>query len=232
MHGTNKARGFDKESHYGARLQVHKIWYTIQGEGPFSGMPAVFIRLTGCNLRCTFCDTEWDDENDLRMTIDEILEVVVRSAPHWSKLVVLTGGEPTRQRLEKLIPALTKKGFHVQIETAGSFWQNCFDDPNVTIIVSPKVEKIHPKIREHAKAFKYVIQADSIDLDGLPNQSTQVDSKGGAPARPPKGAVVYLQPCDVPDDLQRQRNLRAVARIAMTCGHIEGLQMHKIWGVD
>lgn len=188
MHGQNKLR--PRES--SPLLQVQDIWPTIQGEGPFSGMPAIFVRLTGCNLACTFCDTKWDDDNDPRMTADAIYSRIheinykekhVTAKPeitdYWfeHKLVVLTGGEPARQDLTELIKMLVEGGtdsYNVQIETAGTYWQDIFAHPKVTIVCSPKTKHVHPKIMEHCKHWKYVIQAGYINIyDGLPAGCTQ-----------------------------------------------------------
>ncbi len=211
-------------------LQVRHIWYTVQGEGPYAGHAAVFIRLTGCNLRCTFCDTEWDDKFDGYRNVIEIVNYVKHIAPEHCKFVVLTGGEPTRQPLSKLIPDLLDAGFKVQIETAGSFWQECMSMDGVTIVVSPKLSKVHPNIWYQADAWKYVIQYGHVAADGLPKGSTQINATGSSPRRPPKGAQVYLQPCDEPNLLGD--NERLVAELAMKHGYIAGLQMHKIWNVD
>jgi 7-carboxy-7-deazaguanine synthase len=192
MHGQNKLR--PRESNKEGLLQVQDIWPTLQGEGPFQGMPAIFIRLTGCNLACSFCDTHWDDENDQYMSIEDIHHRVhkinykdmrpngisLRGAqPGWFeyKLVVLTGGEPARQDLAGLIGALTEggtDGYDVQIETAGTYWQDIFAHPKVTIVCSPKTRHVHPKILERCKHWKYVIQYDKVSIiDGLPAGTTQ-----------------------------------------------------------
>src|SRR5215831_17554873 len=141
-----------------AELQVNDIWYTIQGEGPYVGYPALFIRLTGCNLRCHFCDTEWDDDNDSYCTIDNIMDRVYDNmGNHPFNLVVITGGEPVRQNLSQLIHHLDRCFPIIQMETAGTLWQPCLT--LTKIVVCPKTPKIHPFIYDHAAAFKYVIQA-------------------------------------------------------------------------
>ena len=85
----------------GTLLKVHSIFMTIQGEGPFSGHPAVFIRLAGCNLACPFCDTEYT-ENAVTMTIPEIRKAVRNAHTVNKGLVVITGGEPFRQNIVRL----------------------------------------------------------------------------------------------------------------------------------
>src|ERR1035437_6012166 len=100
----------------GEKVIVHSIFYTIQGEGPHAGEPAVFVRLTGCNLRCYFCDTDFEKGDAL--SIEAVVAAVMASAdPQVCKLVVLTGGEPLRQQIIPLCRALTAKGYMTQIET-------------------------------------------------------------------------------------------------------------------
>lgn len=237
MLGTNAVRkGIEGD---GSRLQVREIWSTIQGEGPFSGYPAIFIRLTGCNLRCWFCDTAWDDANDPTMTVEEIMAQVrskslTKTATFAPGLVVLTGGEPTRQNLSALIPALNDAGFHVQIETDGLFWQDCMAGSQITIVVSPKTPKIDENVWTMANAFKYVIRAGEVDyLDGLPDKSTQVQGAPSRLARPRPGAPVYLTPCDEPKEsdvfqVRTKANIHAVGQSALRHGYIAQVQVHKL----
>jgi len=237
MFGQNEVRHKTNSPGY---LQVHKIFYTLQGEGPFVGQPAIFIRLSGCNLRCTFCDTNWDDKNDPYMSIKEIIEQVHYQPYAWSPpLIVLTGGEPLRQNLELLIQSFYARSFHVQIETAGTFWEDYLkkyiDLGVLDIVVSPKTPKIHPEIYQHAAAFKYVIEAGHTDeKDGLPTKGTQptYEVDGVRVARPRPGAPVYLSPCDVGINSRNKRNQEAVVKLAMRHNYIAGLQLHKIWGVE
>lgn len=221
-------------------LQVHKVFYTIQGEGPFAGDPAVFIRLTGCNLKCWFCDTEWGDENDPYLSVEDVVDDAARKRGASCDLAVITGGEPTRQDLDKLLIGLRQHGFkRVQIETAGTFWQECLDYHFVTVVVSPKTAKVHPKFRDRKVHWKYVLKAGEIDdADGLPNQPMQRMKSGnsyggGAPARPNAGDPVYLQPVDEHDGLKKEnRNTQAMVESALKFGYRAGLQLHKHFEVE
>lgn len=94
---------------------VNEIFYSIQGEGYFTGTPAVFIRFTGCNLKCPFCDTEHGQGSE--MTNEEIVEYISR---YPSKHVVLTGGEPSLQVDSPLCQALKERGCFLQMETNGT----------------------------------------------------------------------------------------------------------------
>ncbi len=96
-------------------MKVNEIFCSLQGEGRWTGTPAVFLRLSGCNLRCSFCDTA--HENGVEMSVADILSAVTRFGV---KHIVITGGEPTMQINGELLAALKNAGFFVQIETNGS----------------------------------------------------------------------------------------------------------------
>ena len=101
--------------------RVNEIFYTLQGEGAHSGIPAVFIRFSGCNLRCPWCDTEFSDftEMSAEQIVAEALELY--DIPNERrKMVVLTGGEPSLQVDIPLIDALHDAGFYICIETNGT----------------------------------------------------------------------------------------------------------------
>lgn len=204
-------------------------FYTIQGEGPFAGEAAVFLRLHGCPLRCFFCDTEFSGPNDPTMTVEEIMSHIGTVAPSWCKLLVLTGGEPTRQNLGPLVSALMREGWTVQLETAGVFWQDCLRE--CYIVVCPKTATIHPMVQRNAAAFKYVIQVGQVDQDdGLPITNTQIaDGKPHRLSRPREGATaVYLSPMDEYDTAKNAANLAEVGRLTLKYGYRAGVQLHKM----
>ncbi|MDE6306040.1 MAG: 7-carboxy-7-deazaguanine synthase QueE [Muribaculaceae bacterium] len=97
-------------------MRVNEIFYSLQGEGFHTGTPAVFIRLSGCNLACPFCDTSHASGTD--MTHLQIVEEVGRYA--GVRHVVITGGEPTLQADDRLVELLHRNGHFVQIETNGT----------------------------------------------------------------------------------------------------------------
>lgn len=99
-------------------LTVNEIFYSIQGESTFAGFPCIFIRLTGCNLRCTYCDTKYAYEEGDDIPLDRILTTV---KGFDCNLIEVTGGEPLIQdETPDLIAALIKKGYTVLLETNGS----------------------------------------------------------------------------------------------------------------
>jgi 7-carboxy-7-deazaguanine synthase len=98
-------------------LHVTEIFKSIQGESTYAGLPCIFVRLTGCNLRCTWCDTAYAFHGGARMTV---AEVVARVKEFGGSLVEVTGGEPLLQaEVYALIDALLAEDFRVMLETSG-----------------------------------------------------------------------------------------------------------------
>jgi len=99
-------------------LRITEIFFSIQGESSHAGRPCVFVRLTGCNLRCTWCDSEYTFAGGERMSLDD---VIARVKSYGCNLVEITGGEPLAQKEAfDLIERLCNDGFEVLIETSGS----------------------------------------------------------------------------------------------------------------
>ena len=100
-------------------LRITEIFYSIQGESTWAGLPCTFVRLTGCPLRCSWCDTAYAFHGGTRMTFDEILAEVAR---HPTKLVEITGGEPlSHPGSVRLSDLLLDAGYTVLVETSGAF---------------------------------------------------------------------------------------------------------------
>ncbi len=98
-------------------LKINEIFYSIQGESTYAGLPTVFIRLSGCHLRCTYCDTTYAYHEGEKQNLDLILEKV-RS--YGAKYVCVTGGEPLLQKdVYPLMTKLCDEGFRVSLETSG-----------------------------------------------------------------------------------------------------------------
>lgn len=227
----------------GETLDVHSIFRTIQGEGPYTGERAVFIRLAGCNLQCPMCDTEYTSGRAM-MHVSEIQGYVTELLPlhqHLNanhrrlNLVVITGGEPLRQNLEILIHLLNDIGYTVQIETNGTLPPpaSCPPSSKLMYVVSPKTPRVHPQLEHYAYAYKYVLDHRSIEIDGLPKYAL-AHEVGEHVARPPanRTMMVYLQPVDAKDDELNAKNLAAVVESCQAFGYRLQLQVHKLINVE
>jgi organic radical activating enzyme len=229
MMGKNPARPFVKSSRH---LWVQEVFATIQGEGPHAGLRAVFVRLAGCNLRCSWCDTDFESSTWRPDLLELVNAIKAEGARHGIELVVLTGGEPMRQPIEALVEALLERGYKVQIETSGSLYRELPYGDRLTVVCSPKTPKIHPLLVPWVDAWKYVLQAGHIGLDGLPSDNPQ-PSSDDLVARPPGLGVgnVYVQPCDELDAERNKANLEACITSAMQFGYRLGIQLHKHLGL-
>ncbi len=99
-------------------MKINEIFYSIQGEGKWTGLPNIFIRTTGCNLRCNYCDTEYAYTKGNNKTINEIIDEITK---YQCKKICLTGGEPLIQEDSiKLIKRLLKQNYIICLETNGS----------------------------------------------------------------------------------------------------------------
>ena len=98
-------------------MQITEIFQSIQGESTYAGLPCIFIRLTGCNLRCAWCDTEYSFHGGTKMTLDEVMQ---RVYDFRGKLVEITGGEPLLQEeVYPLMDRLLAENYQVLLETSG-----------------------------------------------------------------------------------------------------------------
>lgn len=114
------------------RLEICEIFYSLQGESTFAGLPCVFIRLAGCNLRCVYCDSLYSHAPGTMLSVAEILGQIGK---YPCKLVELTGGEPVYQdELTELISALEAEGYSILLETNGSLYLGDIPESVVKII--------------------------------------------------------------------------------------------------
>jgi organic radical activating enzyme len=228
MFGANPARPQELGA---SALWIQEVFYTLQGEGPFVGEPALFVRLAGCNLRCTWCDTDFESSTQ-RSTLSELLLEIAAERPALCQLVVITGGEPFRQDIAPLVQSLLAQGLRVQIETSGSLWVELPLDPRLTIVCSPKTGKLEPALEARVDVYKYVLAAGEIDADdGLPTASTQNPRARCRIARPRPGARVYVMPRDDRDPTRNRANLSACTETALKFGYSLTLQTHKLLGL-
>lgn len=192
-------------------MRVNEIFYSLQGEGHFTGTAATFVRLSGCNLTCDFCDTEFHSFQN--MTEEEILQQVVQ---YPSKHVVITGGEPTLQLTRSLVERLHDADKYVQIETNGTLplrdgLENLID----WITLSPK--RVDVRIQKFHE-LKVVYEGQNME------QYAELMAHSGV--------CLSLQPCDRGDAAV---NKKIVAKtVAYVQSHPQwrlSLQTHKILSI-
>ena len=165
-------------------MKVNEIFYSLQGEGAHTGTPAVFVRFSGCNLKCPFCDTDFRDGKE--MDEYEIVDEVCRQGIQ-APLVVITGGEPTLQVTEELIDLLHQNGFKVAMETNGTRTAPKGID---WLTISPKeayVGNVGKPVLTKCQELKVVF-----DMEHEPNDFG-IDAEH-----------YYLQPCDTGDKQKNQ----------------------------
>lgn len=182
--------------------RINDIFYSLQGEGHNTGRAAVFVRFAGCNLRCSFCDTEFDTYRE--MSDEEILAAI---SGYPARFVVLTGGEPTLQVDGAFIELLHQHGYEVAMESNGTRPAPRNLD---WLTVSPKVrsEKLEVRSEKVADELKVVF-----DETTAPESYLSLLTSHFSP-------LLYLQPCDTGDVV---RNEAIIARC------VEYIKEHPWW---
>ncbi len=196
------------------KLIVNEIFYSLQGEGRFTGHPAVFLRLAGCNLSCPFCDT--DHQSGEEMDAEDIVGLMTA---YPTRHAVITGGEPGLQLTAEFVDRLHREGYFVQVETNGTVeiplnvdWITC----------SPKTPDIRP---ERVDEIKLLFMGDGRDDD-------RIGSYGRYSVK-----CRSLQPCDHSietddrDSADRRNRQTMEGCIAYVKSHPEwslSLQTHKL----
>ena len=207
-------------------MRINEIFYSLQGEGYHTGRPAVFIRFSGCNLDCTFCDT--DHSKYVEMTEEEVVMAAtavygkadrvesckVTNAPMLEKgYVVLTGGEPAMQITDTLVDKLHQAGFGVAIETNGMFRLPSTMD---WVTLSPKQGTDHLAVT-FCDELKVIFKESADDYESM---------------KMVKADHYYLQPCDMGDEVRNRQILKECIEYILSHPTWRlSLQTHKLIGV-
>ncbi|WP_372882234.1 7-carboxy-7-deazaguanine synthase QueE [Psychromonas sp.] len=220
--------------------KVNELFQTIQGEGFYTGVPAIFLRLQGCDVGCAWCDTKhtWeikaDKQSDLilltdrsneserwaNVTAQEIIAEIKRLG-YSANLVVITGGEPCMVDLRELTQVLHEFGFKTQVETSGTY--PVLVAPTTWVTLSPKVNMRGGKVvlqsaLERADEIKHPVatEKDIEQLDALLAQIKSVDGK-----------TICLQPIS-----QKARATALCSKVCIERNWRLSVQMHKYLGID
>ena len=147
-------------------LKITEIFPSVQGEGLRQGEPTIFIRLSGCNLKCSFCDTKYAWEEGQQYSVDQVLEEVRKIRQSFpAQWICITGGEPLLQDIDGLTKALKKGGLKIQVETNATLYRTL---PVDWYSISPKPDRYayRPEYREKAKEVKIII-TKNLDLESI-----------------------------------------------------------------
>lgn len=187
-------------------MKINEIFYSLQGEGCFTGTPAVFLRFSGCNMQCPFCDTRHEEGTE--MSEEDIVKAIGR---YPARHIVITGGEPTMQLNARLTGLLKETGCFIQIETNGSLplkdgvrvdWTTC----------SPKGNTVR------------IQHIDELKLLFIPEYIRKYEGI--------RAERYCLQPLDSGDAEKNERNLRAtIEHVLANPKWRLSLQTHKIIGI-
>jgi len=202
-------------------LKVAEIFSSIQGEGLRQGEPTLFVRLSGCNLECSFCDTKYAWRKGKDYSAVQILKEIKRQRRRFpAKWVCLTGGEPLLQDITDLVQKLKEGKFKIQVETNATIFRAL---PVDWYSISPKPEKyfFRPEYKKEAKEVKLVV-TKSMDLGTVQGLRQEF----------PEKTPLFLQPqsnrkwsLDLGLKILRQAMKTDLKNIRLS------IQLHKIYGL-
>lgn len=198
-------------------MKINETFVSLQGEGHFTGTPAFFLRLSGCNLQCPFCDTQ--HQTFIEMSEDEIVQEASREKPRH---IVITGGEPALQLTQSLVDKLHEAGFFIQVETNGTLplpqgidWVTC--SPKSLTPALSKGEGV-----QTVDELKVLFMGDGTDPEEMVSPLLGEGT----------GVRLFLQPLDTGDEMRNRIILRdTIAYILQHPKWSLSLQTHKMLGI-
>lgn len=222
------------------RYPVNEIFQSIQGEGYFSGVPAIFIRLQGCQVGCAWCDTQhtWEVDPDKQVASAQVLDrsnqsacwasmssldilQAIKKLGYQARHIVLTGGEPCQYDLSTLTRLFIEQGYQTQIETSGT--QPVLADVACWVTLSPKIGMkggftVLDEVLNRAQEIKHPIAMEKHlhELDNLLRRCQDIEHK-----------IICLQPIS-----QQKRATELAIRICIERNWRLSTQLHKYLNVD
>lgn len=222
------------------QYKINEVFESIQGEGAFTGVPSIFVRVQGCPVGCPWCDTKhtWDIPTDSEQSTEQVmlkqgdsdswfrataeqLLALFSQKQYRARHVIITGGEPCIYNLVPLTSLLIANEYRVQIETSGTFALKAHPDTWVT--VSPKINmrggyEVRTEVLESANEIKHPIAMEKHieELDSL------LEGKTLKP-----GCLIYLQPIS-----QQQRATELAVKTCIERNWRLSLQTHKFIGIE
>ncbi len=191
-------------------IKIVDIFYSIQGEGKFSGTACIFVRLHGCNLDCHFCDEDLHKGAYESFTCKDIIEKIKN---YSSKQVVITGGEPSLNDINEFIDALHVEGYHVAVETNGYKFEHIKNSDWITY--SPKdLDSLHV---EGFSEYKFVVGIES-DIEKI----TSIKSE----------KPIYIQTINFKDRANKENTDYCIELIKKHPHLRLSVQLHKYLGVE
>lgn len=221
------------------QYKINEFFETIQGEGAFTGQPSIFIRLQGCPVACSWCDTKhtWEVKDELAiaskdllakteeteqwsaLTVSQMLELVKQQG-YRAKHIVITGGEPCMEDLTPLCEGFENAGYSCQIETSGTFeiqtTKNCW------VTVSPKVN-----MKGGYKVLKTALHRANEIKHPVATEQHVDDLKALLEAHSVQNTQVYLQPIS-----QKQRATELAIATCIENNWRLSVQVHKYIGIE
>lgn len=193
------------------KYRVNEIFKSLQGEGFNQGREVIFLRLAGCNLACSWCDTDYHP-----FTEYSVLQILDELATYDCKSVLLTGGEPSAQMLDELLNALKDNGYWIAIETNGTINLDRYKNLIDYITVSPK-KQINQFIASEVRMVN-----DALTIEKLLSVEKTI-----------KADNYYLSPLEIDGNMNIQETMQLLAKINET--GIQpwrmSLQLHKLIGI-
>jgi len=205
------------------KMKINEIFYSLQGEGIWTGLPNVFIRITGCNLRCSFCDTKYAYYEGEEM---EIKQIINKISKYNCKFICLTGGEPLIQdETLDLIKALVLKNYEIYLETNGSIdIKNIINISNLIISLDIKCPSSNMQGNNYLDNIDLLKKKDQLKFVIKDNEDYEYAKKIINKYKP-KCLIYFQSVWGIRPDILARKILKDKINVRL------GIQLHKIlWG--